>query len=126
MRKRLRSGFSLLEILSAAVLLAALSVATVAAVIPIRDRAQRKSDSEQLTRLNRIVETYYAENDRWPDCQLRALITDGYLPPNRDGYAYVRTPLGSHYLLDSRTKRVYNPIVRREQQSSLTMPLASQ
>lgn len=66
MKSSKRSGFSLLEIIAAVIILAVVATATVATVAPMRSKSDAKMDEATLADLNGMAQSYYLEYGRWP------------------------------------------------------------
>ena len=80
MKRRKNSGFSLLEVIAAVVILAVVAAATVATVAPMRAKSEDKLADQEVATLNAMAQTYYLEvgsypasvipvGDRWLPCQ---------------------------------------------------------
>ncbi len=104
-RKNCRSGFSLIEIISAVVILAVVATATVATIAPMREKSRTKIDDQAVARLNGIVQAYFMEKGAYPDAALNRLITERYLTSVND----LATPYGGRYRFDTTRNLVTNP-----------------
>ena len=102
--RRKRKGFSLIEVIAAVVILAVVATATVATIAPMREKSRVKLDTQNIAKLNGIVQAYYMETGRWPDRWMTRLYTSGYTSTRR-----TPTPYGSYYQWDNANKVVINP-----------------
>jgi len=73
-----KSGFSLLEIIAAMVILAVVAAATVATVTPMRAKSEDKLADQEVATLNAMAQTYYLEEGLYP-ADVTALADAGYL-----------------------------------------------
>lgn len=73
-----KSGFSLLEVIAAAVILAVVAAATVATVAPMRAKSVDKLADQEVATLNARTQTYYLEVGRYP-ANVSDLAGAGYL-----------------------------------------------
>jgi prepilin-type N-terminal cleavage/methylation domain-containing protein len=78
MKRRKNSGFSLLEVIAAVVILAVVAAATVATVAPMRAKSDDKLADQEVATLNAMAQTYFLEVGRYPG-GADALATAGYL-----------------------------------------------
>lgn len=79
MKRNKKSGFSLLEVIAAVVILAVVAAATVATVAPMRAKSEDKLQDQEVATLNAMSQTYFLENGRFPT-NVNQLATAGYLP----------------------------------------------
>ena len=79
MKRYGKSGFSLLEVIAAAVILAVVAAATVATVAPIRAKSVDKLADREVATLNAMSQTYYLEVGRYPT-NVADLAGAGYIP----------------------------------------------
>ena len=66
MKRQKKSGFSLLEVIAAVVILAVVAAATVATVAPMKAKSEDKLADQEVATLNAMTQTYYLENGRYP------------------------------------------------------------
>ena len=78
MKRNKKSGFSLLEVIAAVVILAVVAAATVATVAPMRAKSEDKLADQEVATLNAMSQTYYLEEGRYP-ASVNQLATAGYL-----------------------------------------------
>lgn len=78
MKRNKKSGFSLLEVIAAVVILAVVAAATVATVAPMRAKSEDKLADQEIATLNAMAQTYYLEEGRYP-ANAAALATAGYI-----------------------------------------------
>lgn len=78
MKRNRKSGFSLLEVIAAVIILAVVAAATVATVAPMRAKSEDKRADQEVATLNAMVQTYYLEEGNYP-ANAAALATAGYL-----------------------------------------------
>ena len=78
-RNERKSGFSLLEVMAAAVILAVVAAATVATIAPMKKKSEDKLDIQQVATLNAMAETYFLENESYPS-NVVAMARADYLP----------------------------------------------
>ena len=97
-----RRGFSLIEVIAAVVILAVVATATVATIVPMRAKSQAKIDTQNIARLNGIVQAYYMETGTYPDANLTKLQTNGFTNER------TKTPFGGYYTFDNGSKLVIN------------------
>lgn len=101
MRRSKKSGFSLLEVIAAVVILAVVAAATVATVAPMRAKSEDKMADQEVASLNAMAQTYFLEIGRYPTSVL-SLVTEGYVANTtpeerarvtriRRNYTYTRT-----------------------------------
>ncbi|TWU55797.1 prepilin-type N-terminal cleavage/methylation domain-containing protein [Rubripirellula reticaptiva] len=101
MKRNKKSGFSLLEVIAAVVILAVVAAATVATVAPMRAKSEDKLQDQEVATLNAMAQTYFLENGSFP-ASVSTLGSAGYLPYTtaaertrvsqmRNKYTYVRT-----------------------------------
>lgn len=83
MKRNRKSGFSLLEVIAAVVILAVVAAATVATVAPRRATSEDKLADQQMVTLNAMAPTYYLEAGRFP-ANAAALATAGYIANTTD------------------------------------------
>ncbi len=79
MKRNKKSGFSLLEVIAAVVILAVVAAATVATVAPMRAKSEDKLQDQEVASLNAMSQTYFLELGRFPT-NVNQLATAGYLP----------------------------------------------
>ncbi|QDT03355.1 hypothetical protein K227x_17370 [Rubripirellula lacrimiformis] len=79
MKRNKKSGFSLLEVIAAVVILAVVAAATVATVAPMRAKSEDKLQDQEVATLNAMAQTYYLETGKYPS-SASTLGTAGYLP----------------------------------------------
>ena len=79
MKRQKKSGFSLLEVIAAVVILAVVAAATVATVAPMKNKSEKKLDEQQVATLNAMTQTYFLENGRYP-ANVIQLAQGEYLP----------------------------------------------
>ena len=102
---RRRSGFSLIEIISAVVILAVVATATVSTIAPMREKSRTKIDDQAMARLTGIVQAYYMEKGTYPDAAMNRLITEKYIADATP----LTTQYGGRYRFDATTQKVTNP-----------------
>lgn len=78
MKRNKKSGFSLLEVIAAVVILAVVAAATVATVAPMRAKSADKLADQEVASLNAMAQTYFLEKGAYP-VSARSLATEGYL-----------------------------------------------
>ena len=78
MRRNKKSGFSLLEVIAAVIILAVVAAATVATVAPMRAKSEDKMADQEVATLNAMSQTYYLEEGSYP-ATVDSLATNGYL-----------------------------------------------
>lgn len=78
MRRNKKSGFSLLEVIAAVVILAVVAAATVATVAPMRAKSEDKLADQEVATLNAMSQTYFLEEGRYP-ASVYSLRDAGYL-----------------------------------------------
>ena len=78
MKRKKKSGFSLLEVIAAVVILAVVAAATVATVAPMRAKSEDKLADQEVATLNAMSQTYYLEEGRYPG-SVYTLANAGYL-----------------------------------------------
>jgi prepilin-type N-terminal cleavage/methylation domain-containing protein len=78
MKRNKKSGFSLLEVIAAVVILAVVAAATVATVAPMRAKSEDKLADQEIATLNAMSQTYYLEEGRFPS-SVFTLATSGYI-----------------------------------------------
>ncbi len=78
MKRNKKSGFSLLEVIAAVVILAVVAAATVATVAPMRAKSEDKLADQEVATLNAMSQTYYLEEGRFP-ASVVTLATAGYI-----------------------------------------------
>ena len=78
MKRNKKSGFSLLEVIAAVVILAVVAAATVATVAPMRAKSEDKLADQEVATLNAMAQTYFLEVGSYPG-NVNALATAGYL-----------------------------------------------
>ncbi len=66
MRRNKKSGFSLLEVIAAVVILAVVAAATVATVAPMRAKSEDKLADQEVATLNAMAQTYFLEIGSYP------------------------------------------------------------
>jgi prepilin-type N-terminal cleavage/methylation domain-containing protein len=81
MKRNKKSGFSLLEVIAAVVILAVVAAATVATVAPMRAKSEDKLADQEVATLNAMAQTYYLEEGRYPG-NVVTLANAGYLAYN--------------------------------------------
>lgn len=79
MKRNKKSGFSLLEVIAAVVILAVVAAATVATVAPMRAKSEDKLADQEVATLNAMSQTFFLENGRFPTSVIQ-LGQSGYLP----------------------------------------------
>ncbi|TWU54657.1 hypothetical protein Poly51_33760 [Rubripirellula tenax] len=79
MKRQKKSGFSLLEVIAAVVILAVVAAATVATVAPMRAKSEDKLQDQEVATLNAMAQTYFLEVGRFPQ-SVTTLGSSGYLP----------------------------------------------
>ncbi|MGB7325589.1 MAG: prepilin-type N-terminal cleavage/methylation domain-containing protein [Rubripirellula sp.] len=79
MKRNKKSGFSLLEVIAAVVILAVVAAATVATVAPMRAKSEDKLKDQEIASLNAMSQTYYLEHGSFPSSAID-LGAQGYLP----------------------------------------------
>ena len=100
---RRRGGFSLMEVMAAIIIIAAVATATVASLTTLRGKSMAKIDQQNVAELNGKVHAYYLEFGKWPDANLNDLFTAGYTDAKTQA-----TPFGGNYTFDSTTETVVN------------------
>lgn len=103
LKKKRRGGFSLMEVMSAIVIIAVVATASLSGLSAMRGKANAKMDQTNIAELNSKVQAYHLEYGKWPDTRLRALHTGGYVDTARQ-----TTPFGGFYTFDNKTKTVVN------------------
>ncbi len=78
MKRNRKSGFSLLEVIAAVVILAVVAAATVATVAPMRAKSEDKLAEQEIATLNAMSQTYFLELGSYPR-DVRELANAGYL-----------------------------------------------
>ena len=78
MKRNKKSGFSLLEVIAAVVILAVVAAATVATVAPMRAKSEDKLADQEVATLNAMSQTYFLEIGSYPG-NVNALANAGYL-----------------------------------------------
>lgn len=78
MRRNKKSGFSLLEVIAAIIILAVVAAATVATVAPMRAKSEDKMADQEIATLNAMAQTYFLEEGNFP-AGADSLVTNGYL-----------------------------------------------
>ncbi|MFK8112669.1 MAG: prepilin-type N-terminal cleavage/methylation domain-containing protein [Rubripirellula sp.] len=78
MKRSKNSGFSLLEVIAAVVILAVVAAATVATVAPMRAKSEDKLADQEVASLNAMAQTYYLEVGRYP-ASVYTLASAGYM-----------------------------------------------
>ena len=78
MRRNKKSGFSLLEVIAAVVILAVVAAATVATVAPMRAKSEDKLADQEVATLNAMAQTYFLEVGSYPSSVV-TLASAGYL-----------------------------------------------
>lgn len=104
-RKSSRTGFSLIAVFAALVILAFVATASVATITPMREKSRVKLDAQNIAKLNGIVQAYYMETGLWPDRAMTRLFIAGYTSTRT-----TPTPYGSYYQWDNTAKTVINPV----------------
>ena len=108
MRMPGRTGFSLMEIVIAVVIMAIVATLGVSQLGATNEHAKEKLDRHNLASLNEAVQRYYLERNRWPDKNLVYLTYYGYASESKTGYKYYQyTPYGGIYRFDTNTNKVY-------------------
>ncbi len=78
MKRNKKSGFSLLEVIAAVVILAVVAAATVATVAPMRAKSEDKLADQEVATLNAMAQTYFLEIGNFPT-NVNNLAAAGYL-----------------------------------------------
>lgn len=78
MKRNKKSGFSLLEVIAAVVILAVVAAATVATVAPMRAKSEDKLADQEVATLNAMAQTYFLEVGSFPP-NVNTLAAAGYL-----------------------------------------------
>ena len=104
MNRKRKSGFSLIEVIAAVVILAVVATATVATIAPMREKSRSKIDQQNIAKLNGTVQAYYMEKGAYPDRFMTALQTNGYTSSRLQS-----TPYGGYYQWDTTKLSVVNP-----------------
>ncbi len=78
MKRNKKSGFSLLEVIAAVVILAVVAAATVATVAPMRAKSEDKLADQEVATLNAMSQTYFLEIGKFP-ANVYGLRNAGYL-----------------------------------------------
>lgn len=103
LRRGLRSGFSLMELLLVVTIIGVIAAIVVPRVAAPTATAREKVRASQIGQMNQIIERYHLDNDAWP-----TNITDlvpAYLP---DGTPV--DPDGGSYAINGTTHRIeYTP-----------------
>lgn len=105
MKRNQKSGFSLLEVIAAVVILAVVAAATVATVAPMRAKSEDKLAEQEVATLNAMSQTYYLEEGRFPT-SVDSLATAGYLANITDAEKARLTKIKRNYSY-SRTTGVF-------------------
>jgi len=78
MKRSKNSGFSLLEVIAAVVILAVVAAATVATVAPMRQKSADKLAEQEVATLNSMAQTYFLEMGTYPR-SVNDLVAQKYL-----------------------------------------------
>lgn len=78
MKRFRKSGFSILEVLAAAVILSVVAAAAVATVAPMRAKSENWHAHQELASLNAMAQTYHQEEGQYP-ANAADLVHAGYL-----------------------------------------------
>ncbi len=78
MKRNKKSGFSLLEVIAAVIILAVVAAATVATVAPMRAKSDAKMAEQDVATLNAVTQTYFLEVGKYPT-RVYDLVTHKYL-----------------------------------------------
>ena len=78
MKKHKKSGFSLLEVIAAVVILAVVAAATIATVAPLRAKSDQKMAEQEIATLNSMSQTYFLETGVYPT-DAEQLASAGYM-----------------------------------------------
>ena len=78
MKRPRKTGFSLLEVIAAVVILAVVAAATVATVAPMRAKNEDRLAEQELTTLNALAQSYCRQEGDYPE-SVAALADAGYL-----------------------------------------------
>ena len=102
MKRHKNSGFSLLEVIAAVVILAVVAAATVATVAPMRAKSEDKLADQEVATLNAMSQTYYLEEGGYPS-NVDDLVTNGYLADTTDDEKARLGKIKTNYLYSSTT-----------------------
>ncbi len=98
-----RRGFSLMEVMSAIVIIAVVATASVSGLSALRGKANAKMDQTNIAELNSKCQAYHLEHGQWPSANMRQLATAGYVET-----ANFTTPYGGRYTFDRTALKVVN------------------
>lgn len=98
-----RRGFSLMEVMSAIVIIAVVATASVSGLSALRGKANAKLDQTNIAELTSKVQAYHLETGRWPSKSMKELFSTGYVEDSK-----FSTPFGGRYTFDRKTKVVMN------------------
>ena len=98
-----RSGFSLMEVMAAIVIIAVVATASVSGLSSLRGKANTKLDETNIAELNSKVQAYHLEYAKWPSTNLNQLTRTGYIEAKS-----LVTPFGGKYSFDRNTNQVIN------------------
>ena len=98
-----RSGFSLMEVMAAIIIIAAVATATVSSLVTLRGKSMSKIDEQNIAELNGKVQAYYLEYGVWPDSDLKDLFDAGYTNASTQP-----TPFGGNYTFDANKETIVN------------------
>lgn len=102
MKRNKKSGFSLLEVIAAVVILAVVAAATVATVTPMRAKSEDRLAEQEVATLNAMAQTYFLEEGHYP-ANVVALSDAGYIAnaTNDDKKRIQRIRRNFHYSSDT-------------------------
>ena len=98
-----RRGFSLMEVMSAIVIIAVVATASVTGLSALRGKANSKMDQTNMAELNSKCQAYHLEHGKWPSANMKQLADSGYVET-----ANFTTPYGGRYTFDRKQLTVIN------------------
>ncbi len=102
MKRNKKSGFSLLEVIAAVIILAVVAAATVATVAPMRTKSEDKLADQEVATLNAMSQTYYLEAGAYPS-DADELATAGYIANTTPDEQARLNRINNNYDYDSAT-----------------------
>lgn len=98
-----RRGFSLMEVMSAIVIIAVVATASVSGLSALRGKANTKIDQTNVADLSSKCQAYHLEYGKWPSKSMKELATAGYVESSK-----FPTPFGGKYTFDRKKQVVVN------------------